>query len=257
MPLLPFIPIIQTSYTIKQFVYNKIKRYVGEIMNIFLIEDDFAIVEQIKEQFKGWNLTVQGVEDFKNVMQQFEKLGPDLVIIDIQLPAFDGFHWCREIRSRSNVPILFLSSRDHPMDMVMAMQLGADDFVQKPFHMEVLLAKVQALLRRTYNYGQQDVEVKRWNGAKVDYDRATIELEENTIELTKNELFILKILIQQTGQIVSREELMRKLWDDERFVNDNTLTVNVNRLRQRLEEIGLEQVIVTKKGLGYMAVDNA
>ena len=140
------------------------------------------------------------------------------------------------------------------MDMVMAMQMGADDFVQKPFHLEVLLAKVQALLRRTYDYQEQSTELIHWNGAIIDYDRATIEFKNKNIDLTKNELYILKILVKSCNQIVSRDELMRKLWDDERFVNDNTLTVNVNRLRQRLEEIGLLDVIVTKKGLGYMAV---
>ena len=225
-------------------------------MNIYLIEDDEAIFEQIQLQFQGWNLNVHGPADFKKIMQDVQKLQPELIIIDIQLPAYDGFHWCREIRHLSNVPIIFLSSRDHPMDMVMAMQLGADDFVQKPFHMEVLLAKVQALLRRTYNYAQQAQDTKIWNGAKLDYDRATIEYKGATVELTKNELFILKVLIQHNGQIVSRDDLMRKLWDDERFVNDNTLTVNVNRLRQRLDEVGLVDVIVTKKGLGYMAVEH-
>ena len=225
-------------------------------MNIYLIEDDEAIFEQIQLQFQGWNLNVHGPSDFKRIMQDVQKLQPELIIIDIQLPAYDGFHWCREIRHLSNVPIIFLSSRDHPMDMVMAMQLGADDFVQKPFHMEVLLAKVQALLRRTYNYAQQAQDTKIWNGAKLDYDRATIEYKGATVELTKNELLILKVLIQHNGQIVSRDDLMRKLWDDERFVNDNTLTVNVNRLRQRLDEVGLVDVIVTKKGLGYMAVEH-
>lgn len=225
-------------------------------MNIYLIEDDESIFKQIQLQFTAWNLTVTGPIDFKKVMQDVKEQSPQLIIIDIQLPAYDGFHWCREIRQQSNVPIIFLSSRDHPMDMVMAMQMGADDFIQKPFHMEVLLAKVQALLRRTYNYTQKAVDTKIWNGAKIDYDRALVEYADETIELTKNEWFILKILIEQVGQIVSRDELMRKLWDDERFVNDNTLTVNVNRLRQRLEEIGLKDVIVTKKGLGYMAVEH-
>lgn len=224
-------------------------------MNILLIEDDVSIFEQIQLQFQSWDLEVEGPDDFKQVMQQFHAINPQLVIIDIQLPAFDGFHWCREIRQVSNVPIIFLSSRDHPMDMVMAMQMGADDFVQKPFHMEVLLAKVQALLRRTYNYTQQTPQLKVWNGAQLDFDRASVTYDGKTVELTKNEYFILKVLLDQMNQIVSRDELMRKLWDDERFVNDNTLTVNVNRLRQRLEEIGLMDVIVTKKGLGYMAVE--
>ena len=224
-------------------------------MKVYLIEDDLSIFELIRERFAQWTIEVIGPTDFQHIMDDFLTEQPQLIIIDIQLPVFDGFHWCREIRSISKVPILFLSSRDHPMDMVMAMQMGADDFVQKPFHMEVLLAKVQALFRRTYDYKEQPTEIVRWHGAMIDYDRATVEYNGKQIELTKNELFILKVLLKTSGQIVSRDELMRKLWDDERFVNDNTLTVNVNRLRQRLDEIGLKAVIVTKKGLGYMAVD--
>ncbi len=219
-----------------------------------LIEDDPSIFELIRERFSQWNIDVVGPEDFQQVMDTFEKEQPELVLIDIQLPAYDGFHWCREIRFVSKVPIIFLSSRDHPMDMVMAMQMGADDFVQKPFHMEVLIAKVQALLRRTYTYQEQAPDIIQWNGAQVDYSRSEVSLNGEKMALTKNELFILRVLLSQADKIVSRDELMRKLWDDERFVNDNTLTVNVNRLRQRLEEIGLEEVILTKKGLGYMAV---
>ena len=187
-------------------------------------------------------------------MDTFQKVQPQLVIIDIQLPAFDGFHWCREIRSITKVPILFLSSRDQPMDMVMAMQMGADDYIQKPFNMDVLIAKVQAILRRTYDYSEEKVEHVIWNGATIDYLTSTIHKNNKTIELTKNEQFILRILLEHKDQIVSRDDLMRKLWDDERFVNDNTLTVNVNRLRSKLEELSLLDVIVTKKGLGYMAV---
>ena len=224
-------------------------------MKVYLIEDDVSIFKLIQERFAQWTIDVIGPTNFQSIMDDFRTEKPQLVIIDIQLPVFDGFHWCREIRAISKVPILFLSSRDHPMDMVMAMQMGADDFVQKPFHMEVLLAKVQALFRRTYDDQEQPTEMLRWNGAMIDYDRATVEYHDKQIELTKNELFILKVLLKSSGQIVSRDELMRKLWDDERFVNDNTLTVNVNRLRQRLDEIGLKDVIVTKKGLGYMAVN--
>ena len=223
-------------------------------MKVLLIEDDVSIYTLIAERFAQWNIEIIGVNDFKQVMAVFSEAQPQLVLIDIQLPAYDGFHWCREIRDVSNVPILFLSSRDHPMDMVMAMQMGADDFVQKPFHMEVLVAKVQALLRRAYDYQESAVQLEHWRGAQIYYDRAQVNFNGQQVELTKNELFILKVLLKAKGEIVSRDELMRKLWDDERFVNDNTLTVNVNRLRQRLEDIGLKQVIITKKGLGYMAV---
>lgn len=223
-------------------------------MKILLIEDDPSIFEMIQTRFAQWSLQVVGPKDFQKVMDDFIEQKPQLVLIDIQLPAYDGFHWCREIRHISKVPILFLSSRDHPMDMVMAMQMGADDFVQKPFHMEVLLAKVQAVLRRTYDYIEESMDVTRFNGAIIDYARSEIMYEGNLASLTKNELFILRILVEKVDQIVSRDDLMRKLWDDERFVNDNTLSVNVNRLRSKLEDIGLQEAILTKKGLGYMAV---
>lgn len=221
---------------------------------IMLIEDDVSIFNLLKERFHLWSFEVIGPTDFQLVLPSFLEQKPELVMIDIQLPAYDGFHWCREIRRHSKVPIIFLSSRDHPMDMVMAMQMGADDFVQKPFNMEVLLAKVQAILRRTYDYGEEQSDIVHWNGAIIDYSRSTISKDEQETELTKNELFILRVLVQSVDKIVSRDELMRKLWDDEKFVNDNTLSVNVNRLRLKLEQIGLDEVIVTKKGLGYLAI---
>lgn len=222
-------------------------------MTIFVVEDDIAIFNLLKEQLGQWSFNVTGPDDFHNVMVDFVNEKPHLVIMDIQLPAYDGFHWCREIRAVSKVPLIFLSSRDHPMDMVMAMNMGADDYVQKPFHSDVLLAKIQALLRRTYAYGEEAPDVLEWNGAMIDMKRSIIRLDGNEVELTKNEFFILAVLVQSNDEIVSRDELIRKLWDDERFVNDNTLTVNVTRLRQKLAELGLGEAIVTKKGLGYMA----
>ncbi len=159
------------------------------------------------------------------------------------------------IRSHSNVPILFLSSRDHPTDMVMSMQLGADDFIQKPFHFDVLIAKIQAILRRVYNCNTEAISLKTWNGATVDYENNTVKNEAGTVELTKNEMFILKVLIEQKNKIVSREHLIKNLWEDERFVSDNTLTVNVNRLRKKLDELGLGRYIETKVGQGYMAAE--
>ena len=221
---------------------------------ILLIEDDQMIFDMIKERFLQWSFDVIRPDDFQKVMHVFIEQKPQLVIIDIQLPSYDGFHWCREIRHVSKVPIIFLSSRDHPMDMIMAMQMGADDFVQKPFNMDVLLAKVQALLRRTYDYQEEKLDVINWNGAIIDFAKSEVRKLEKSVELTKNELFVLRILLKSVDSIVSRDELMRELWDDERFVNDNTLSVNVNRLRLKLEEIGLTDVIVTKKGLGYMAI---
>ncbi|MUK88259.1 response regulator [Ornithinibacillus sp. L9] len=224
------------------------------MFNIMLIEDDTTLFHEIKERLSQWSYTVHGVNDFDQVIQEFSSLKPDLVIIDIQLPKFDGFHWCRMIRSHSNVPIIFLSSRDHPTDMVMSMQLGADDFIQKPFHFDVLIAKIQAVLRRVYNYNtEQQMAFKTWCGATVDFLKNTVTNNNGDIELTKNEMYILKFLIERKNTIVSREELIKSLWEDERFVSDNTLTVNVNRLRKKLEELGLGNYIETKVGQGYMA----
>ena len=220
-----------------------------------LIEDDVSLFTEISDHLAKWSYDIHGIENYSKVMRTFTTTKPDLVIIDIQLPQYDGFHWCRMIREHSNVPIIFLSSRDHPTDMVMSMQLGADDYIQKPFHFDVLIAKIQAVLRRTYDYGTEQVELKTWCQATIDYSKSQITNEIGTIELTKNEMYILKVLIEQKNQIVSREKLIRSLWDDERFVSDNTLTVNVNRLRKRLEELSLGQFIETKVGQGYIALE--
>lgn len=225
------------------------------LFKLLLIEDDETLFKETKERLTQWSYDVYGVTDFGQVMKDFTALKPDLVIIDIQLPKFDGFHWCRMIRTHSNVPILFLSSRDHPTDMVMSMQLGADDFIQKPFHFDVLVAKIQAVLRRAYNYSTAPSLLKAWCGATVDYDKNLLQNEYGSVELTKNEMFILKQLIEQKNNIVSREKLIKSLWDDERFVSDNTLTVNVNRLRKKLDELGIGHFIETKVGQGYMAVE--
>lgn len=225
------------------------------MFKLLLIEDDRTLFHEVKERLTGWSYDVYGIQDFSKVIQEFTAVGPDLVIIDIQLPKFDGFHWCRIIRSHSNVPIIFLSSRDHPTDMVMSMQLGADDFIQKPFHFDVLVAKIQAILRRVYNYNSTVTNLKTWYDAKIDFEKNTITNDVGTVELTKNEIFILKLLIDRKNQIVSREELIRSLWDDERFISDNTLTVNVNRLRKKLDEIRLGSYIETKIGQGYIAIE--
>ncbi|SMF75158.1 two-component system, OmpR family, bacitracin resistance response regulator BceR [Paenibacillus uliginis N3/975] len=227
------------------------------MFKIMLIEDDMTLFKEIKERLSQWSYEVHGIHDFSNVVHEFTAIKPDLVIIDIQLPKFDGFHWCRMIRSHSNVPIIFLSSRDHPTDMVMSMQLGADDFVQKPFHFDVLIAKIQAILRRVYNYNTERIELRSWRGATVEYVKNTVTNDKGSIELTKNEMFILKVLIERKNQIVSREDIIKSLWDNEHFVSDNTLTVNVNRLRKKLENIALDPFIETKVGQGYMATEEA
>lgn len=225
------------------------------LFKIMLIEDDTSLFNEIRGRLLQWSYDVYGVTDFEKVMQEFASIQPELILMDIQLPKYDGFHWCRMIRNHSNVPIIFLSSRDHPMDMVMAMQLGGDDFIQKPFHFDVLIAKIQATLRRVYDYNTEKIELKTWCGATIDYVRNTVTNDSGSIELTKNEMYILKILIQSKNQIVRREDIIKSLWDDERFVSDNTLTVNVNRLRKRLEELGLGSFIQTKVGQGYIAIE--
>lgn len=219
---------------------------------IFIIEDDTTLMSELRERFEEWDFKVTGVIDFSNVMQDFITAEPEIVIIDITLPKYDGFYWCRMIRDVSNLPIIFLSSRDHPTDMVMGMSLGADDYVQKPFHFDVLKAKVEALIRRTYEYQQQALDVFKFRDAVLDFKKLKVKHDESEIELTKNEAFILSILSQKVNQVVTRDEIIEALWDDSRFISDNTLTVNVNRLRKRLESIGLEQAIVTKTGYGYI-----
>src|SRR5690625_3361247 len=227
------------------------------MFKIMVIEDDTTLFEEIKERLSQWSYDVLGITDLSNVMEEFTEGKPDLVIIDIQLPKFDGFHWCRMIRAHSNVPIIFLSSRDHPTDMVMSMQLGADDFIQKPFHFDVLIAKIQATLRRVYNYNtEQPLEIKTWHDVTIDYIKGTVTNNEETIELTKNEMYMLKILVEKKNTIVTREELIESLWEDERFVSDNTLTVNVNRLRKKMDAFDLGKYIETKVGQGYIAKED-
>lgn len=221
-------------------------------MELLIIEDDEVLLEELITRFREWDVEAFKVNDFADVMRDFINIEPSLVIIDITLPKYDGFYWCRMIRNISRVPIIFLSSRDHPTDMVMSMQMGADDYVQKPFNFEVLNAKVQALLRRTYEYQNKEIDVFKFRNAVFDFKKLMITLEGNTEELTKNESYILSILSQDAGNTVTRTEIIESLWDDSKFISDNTLTVNVNRLRKKLEAIGLRDAIHTKTGIGYI-----
>ncbi|QQD85213.1 MULTISPECIES: response regulator transcription factor [Jeotgalicoccus] len=221
-------------------------------MKLLIIEDDMVLLDELFKRFNEWDIDAFGIKDFSDVMNDFIEVKPNLVIIDITLPKYDGFYWCRMIRNISSVPIIFLSSRDHPADMVMSMQMGADDYVQKPFNFEVLNAKVQALLRRTYEYKATDVSVYKYRNAVFDFKKLKIIMEENEVELTKNESYILSILAQNIDEVISRNDIIESLWDDSRFISDNTLTVNVNRLRKKLEEIGLDDAIETKTGSGYV-----
>ncbi|HBY3357358.1 TPA: response regulator transcription factor [Clostridioides difficile] len=222
------------------------------MFKIMVVEDDVSLKNIIAKCLTKWGHDVHQIENLKNIIEEFKNYNPELVLLDINLPFYDGFHWCNEIRKISKVPIIFISSRNSNMDVIMGVNLGADDYIQKPFSVDVLVAKVNALLRRTYNFVDNNSNQIIHNGVTLDLSTATINYEDNTIELTKNEIKILHELMKYKGQIVSRNKLMKKLWDNDWFVDDNTLTVNVNRIRSKLNEIGLEDFIETKRGLGYI-----
>lgn len=218
---------------------------------ILIVEDDQTITSAIKKRLGSWGIEAKGISDFKNVVSEFSQLNPHLVLMDISLPFFNGYHWCNEIRRISKVPIIFLSSMGDNMNIVMAMNMGADDFISKPFDMEVLVAKVSALLRRTYDFAAATgiVEVR---GAILNTNDASLTYLDQKVELTKNEFRILQVLMEQKGTVISRDLLMTKLWETDSYVDDNTLTVNVTRLRKKLDDVGLVQFIITKKGMGYL-----
>ncbi len=217
---------------------------------IYMIEDDQGILEAVKSKGKKWELQIAGVGNFRKILSEFSELQPHLVIMDIGLPAFDGYYWCTEIRKVSKVPIIFLSSASDNMNMVMAMNMGGDDFVAKPFDMDVLIAKIQALLRRTYDFAGT-TPILQHRGAFLNKDNGTLTYQNRTIDLTKNEHRILSLLMENKGQVVSRERLMDLLWESDCYIDDNTLTVNIGRLRKKLEANGLTDFIQTKFGEGY------
>lgn len=217
---------------------------------ILLVEDDAVIRRAIAAHIRSWGYEAVEVEDFEQVMGIFTREEPHLVLLDISLPFFNGFHWCMQIRQVSKVPIIFISSAEDNMNIVMAMNMGGDDFITKPFDLNVLTAKVQALLRRTYDFAGTS-QLLEHRGAILNLSDGTLLWNNERIELTKNEFRIMKTLMEQKERVVSRDELMENLWATDSFIDDNTLTVNVNRLRKRLEQVGLKDFIVTKKGLGY------
>lgn len=218
---------------------------------ILVVEDDPAIIEAIRQAGRVWELDVRGTESFRDVMPTFTAFDPHLVLLDITLPFFNGYHWCSQIRQRSNVPIIFLSSAADNMNIVMAMTMGADDFIPKPFDLQVLLAKIQALLRRSYHLTFAAPTLTRGE-AVLDTGDHTLTYRGRRVELSKNEYRILLALMERPGQVVSREKLMQRLWDTDSFVDENTLTVNINRLRRRLSAAGLQDFILTRVGEGYL-----
>lgn len=218
---------------------------------LLIVEDDPGIAEGIKAQTEAWGLEVRTVENFRNVLAEFSEYRPHIVLLDIMLPFFNGYHWCSEIRKVSKVPIIFISSASDNMNIVMAMNMGADDFIAKPFDENVLTAKIQALLRRTYDFGSS-VPVIEHRGAILNTGDGTLTFGTEQISLSKNEFKILQCLMENKGKIVSREKLMEKLWKTDVFVDENTLTVNINRLRKKLDVAGLDSFITTKFGMGYI-----
>ncbi|HFI0978309.1 TPA: response regulator transcription factor [Streptococcus suis] len=220
------------------------------MQKIFLVEDDKTISQLVAKNLINWGYQVQEVKDFQMVLDQIRDFQPHLILLDIGLPFFNGYYWCQEIRKTSRVPIMFLSSHDQPMDIVIAINMGADDYVTKPFEMTVLLAKIQGLLRRTYDFvGEQSL---LWfEEASLDLKTMQVSYGQAVEELTRNEFQILRVLFEHGKEVVSREELMRELWNSDIFVDDNTLSVNIARLRKKLAELGLPDLIATKKGVGY------
>ena len=217
---------------------------------ILLVEDDKGISDAVETCLAGWDMQVRTVKDFRNVLSEFSDYRPHLMLMDIILPFMGGYYWCREIRRTDSVPIIFISSASDTMNIVMAMNMGADDFIAKPFDQSVLIAKIQALLRRTYDFGA-GAAMPEYRGAVLNTGDCTLKYNGDTIALTKNEYRILLILMQNRGKVVSREKLMEALWETDSFVDENTLTVNVGRLRKKLDAAGLTGFIATRFGMGY------
>ena len=218
---------------------------------IMIVEDDRRIADALKRHIESWGYEVACVQDFQNVIGEFTDFSPQLVLLDIMLPFYNGFHWCSQLRKISRVPVVFLSSASDNMNQIMAMNMGGHDFITKPFDIHLLTAKIQAILRRTYDFGGQ-VPVLEHKGALLNLGDGSLTYHDEKTELTKNELKILQCLMEKKGTVVSRESLMERLWATDSFVDENTLTVNVNRLRKKLDTMGLADFIRTKKGMGYI-----
>ena len=220
-----------------------------KIYRILIVEDDRVIAKSIKQHIEAWGCSARTVRDFSDVMHEFAEFNPHLILMDIGLPFFDGYHWCSEIRKVSQVPVIFISSAADNMNIVMAVSM--DDFIAKPFDLSVLTAKVQAMLRRTYDFSGTSNLIEH-RGAILNISDATLIYEGNIVDLTKNEYRILQALMENRGRAVSRDMLMKRLWETDSFVDENTLTVNVARLRKKLEQAGMQDFIQTKKGIGYL-----
>lgn len=220
------------------------------MFKLMIVEDDLVIQQALQTELEKWDYQVHCVTQFHDVMADYLAFEPQLVLLDVNLPAFNGYHWCQEIRKVSQTPIIFITSRDETMDLVMAIQLGADDYIQKPFQLSIVTAKVQALLRRTYDFNEP-VQFMSVNQIVLKSNESRLTSGELAVDLTRNELRIIEILFQNKGTFVTREAIMMHLWEDESFIDDNTLAVNITRLRKKFAEFGQRDLIKTKKGIGY------
>lgn len=218
---------------------------------ILIVEDDKVIAASLREHLLAWDYDAECVKDLRKVIDEFAAFSPQAVLMDIGLPFYNGYFWCKKIREISKVPVIFLSSASDNMNIVMAMNMGGDDFIAKPFDFEVLTAKLQAVLRRTYSSGIKDSFIEH-DGLILDMESAILVSGDNRIELTKNDYRIMELLMRNAGRVVSRDKIMERLWQSDEFIDDNTLTVNMTRLRKKLEAEGLRDVIKTKKGMGYI-----
>lgn len=227
---------------------------MSNIYKILIIEDDINMAEIVKKILEKWGFSVFICENFDDILKIFVDIEPHIVLLDINIPAFDGFYWCKKIREISSVPVVFVSSRESNMDIIMAVNSGGDDYIQKPFDSNVLVAKLQAIIRRTYEYNTCNNQVMECNSLIIDMNNMNVYYENESSMLTKNEFRILKTLIENQGKVVSRENLMKELWNDDIYVNENALTVNINRLRKKLEDMGAKDYINTKKGMGYIVI---
>ena len=219
-------------------------------MKVLIVEDDFVIAESLEHELSKWNYEVVVAKQFDNILELFNNHQPQLVLLDINLPTFNGYHWCQEIRKTSNVPIIFISSRTDNMDQIMAIQMGGDDFIEKPFNLSLTVAKIQALLRRTYDLAVSNNEIIV-HDCKLIIDEATLYHNDESVQLSFTELQILHMLFRNEGKYVSRTALIEKCWESENFIDDNTLAVNMTRLRKKLHSIGVKDLIETKKNVGY------
>ena len=224
---------------------------INVLYRVFIAEDDDGIANAIIKRLKEWEFEVKRAENYQDVLSEFREFSPHVVLLDISLPFYNGYHWCSEIRKFSTCPVMFISSYSDNLNIITAMNMGGDDFIAKPFDLSVLIAKIQALLRRTYDFAE-NIGVIEHKGAVLNTADATLTAFGERVELTKNEYRILEILLENKGKVVSRERLMNKLWETDRFVDENTLSVNVARLRKKLEAAGLVDFITTKVGLGYI-----